>query len=123
MSLISNLLKRERGVTRRVYLIGHLAFKFPITETWQQFLLGLLANMQEVKFGRTSWPELCPIVFFIPGGWLVVMRRARELTQAEFDSLDIASWVNRNSYLVPAELKADSFGWLDGRLVAIDYGN
>ncbi len=30
--------------------------------------------------------------------------------------------VNEN-YKIPAEPKADSFGWYKGRLVVIDYGN
>jgi len=80
--------------------------------------------MQERKFSRTGWPELCPVLFSLPGGWLLVMRRARELTREEFDSLDLSAFVNQNSnYVVPAELKMDSFGWIGTQLVAVDYGD
>lgn len=121
MSLASKLLKT--GVTRAVLLIGPYAFKFPRAHSWKNFLLGLLANMQEVSFSKVGWPELCPVVFSLPGGFMVVMLRAREMTQQEFDSFEMKVWVERAGYTVPAELKADSFGWLDGSIVAIDYGN
>ena len=121
MSLASKVLKA--GVTRRVLLVGNLAIKFPRWYSWKNFLLGLLANMQEVKFSATGWPELCPVIFSLPGGFMVVMRRATEMTDDEFMARDMAYWIDRGNYVVPAEIKADSFGWLDGRLVAIDYGN
>lgn len=111
------------GVTRTVWLIGPLAFKFPSLVEWRLFLLGLLANMQESKFSKTGWPELCPVLWSLPGGWLVVMKRARELTREEFDSLNLSSWVDRGDYVIPAELKMDSFGWIGEQLVAVDYGN
>lgn len=111
------------GATRRVLLLGRYAIKVPSMAEWRLFLLGLLANMQEAIWSRTGWPELCPVVFSVPGGFLVVMRRARVLTDEEFVELDLARWVDRGGYIVPAEIKTDSFGYLDDRLVAIDYGN
>lgn len=91
----------------------------------EAFPLGrLLANMQERDFGTTSWPELCPVLFSLPGGWLVVMRRAKPLTLAEWHAFDGEAFIccSRDAIL-PVENKPDSFGWLDGRIVAIDYGN
>jgi hypothetical protein len=82
--------------------------------------------MQERQFARCGWPELCPVLFSLPGGWLVVMRRAQVLTDSEWLQLDEAALmelINRDDYILPVELKSDSFGWLDGRLVAVDYGN
>jgi hypothetical protein len=111
------------GVTRTVLLIGPWAFKFPSMVEWRLFLLGLLANMQERTFSRVGWPELCPVLWSLPGGWLVVMRRARELTREEFDQLDLEAWLDRGDYMIPAEPKMDSFGWIGKQLVAVDYGN
>lgn len=111
------------GATRTVWLIGPWAFKFPSMVEWRLFLLGLLANMQERKFSETDWPELCPVLWSLPGGWLVVMRRARELTRTEFDQIDFVKWLDRGNYVIPAEPKMDSFGWIGGQLVAVDYGN
>lgn len=114
------------GCTRTVLLLGPYAFKFPAMVEWRLFLLGLLANMQERIFSRMGRPELCPVLFSLPGGWLVVMRRAKVLTDNEFLDIsenDMQEFINQPDYIVPAELKSDSFGWLDGKLVAVDYGN
>jgi len=83
----------------------------------------LLANMQEAEFARTGWAELCPVVFSIPGGWLVVMRRAEMLSDAEWQAFDPEAFCVGQERIIPAEFKKDSFGRLDGRIVAIDYGN
>jgi hypothetical protein len=90
------------------------------------FLLGLLANIQERTFSKCGWPELCPVLFSIPGGWIVVMRRAIILTKMEWDDIayqDLREFLEKPNYVVPAELKRDSFGWLNGRLVVVDYGS
>lgn len=114
------------GTTRTVFLIGRFAIKFPAMVGWPLFLLGLLANMQEAKFSRCGWPELCPVLFSIPGGWMIVMQRATVLTVAEWISMDkssIDAFINKPDYVLPVERKSDSFGWLNGKLVAVDYGN
>lgn len=114
----------RQGITREVFLIGRYAIKVPrIVYGWKMFLCGLLANMQERTFGSTGWPEICPVVFSLPGGWLVVMRRARLLTDDEWRVFDPKAFCETEEYTVPAETKRDSFGVLDGRIVAIDYGN
>ncbi len=109
------------GATRAVLLVGRVAIKAPRMSTWRTFLNGLLANMQEREFARTGWPELCPVVFSVPGGWLLVMRRAEPLSDAEWYTVH-PEWGDREEYAVPVEIKRDSFGVLDGRIVAIDYG-
>jgi len=103
-------------------LIGSWAVKFPALSAWHLFLLGLLGNMQERQFSKLGWPELCPVTWSIPGGWLVVMRRALPLTRDEFQDLDFDEFRIKDEYTVPVENKLDSFGWIDGRLVAVDYG-
>lgn len=123
VSLVHKNCRIAQGVTRHVLLVGSVAIKVPRVSEWRLFLLGLLANMQEAIFSKTRWPELCPVLWHVPGGWLVVMRRARVLTDDEFAALDLESWVDRGDYVIPAEVKPDSFGYLDGQLVAVDYGN
>lgn len=114
------------GCTRHVLLIGPWAVKVPAfwrsDGGWKLFLCGLLANMQERDFSATGWPELCPVVASIPGGWLVVMRRAREMTDDEFAAFDAKNFCENEDRIIPAEHKSNSFGWLDGRIVAFDYG-
>lgn len=111
------------GTSRIVLLIGNYAVKVPSFVEWRLFLLGLLANMQERRFSEHGWEELCPVLWSIYGGFMIVMRRAEPLTREQFDSFDAEAWLERDDYVVPAEPKMDSFGWLDGKIVAIDYGN
>jgi hypothetical protein len=89
--------------------------------SWRHFLQGLLANMQERQFSRAGWPELCPVVFAAPGGWLSVMRRAEPI--AEDEEVDFYALIDRPDYEVPAEPKNSSWGMLNGRIVVVDYGS
>jgi len=112
----------KKGATRYVFLWFSWAIKIPSFHSWKHFLWGLLANMQEREFSATGWPELCPIEFSIPGGWLVIMPRATPLFDHEWESVR-ADWAERGDYTVPVEMKQDSFGILDGKLVVVDYGS
>lgn len=114
----------RQGVTREVLLVGRYAIKIPkLIYGWHKFLCGLLANMQEAQFSACGWPELCPVIFSIPGGWLVIMRRADPLTDEQWEAFDARKFVDRHDRCIPAETKRDSFGFLAGRIVALDYGN
>lgn len=116
-----------RGVTRFVILTRHHAIKIPRFWhyghfRWNMFLYGLLGNLQEREFSKVGWPELCPVLFAVPGGWLLIMPRcepvSQKLTDAEFEE-----FAHQDNHWIPVENKADSFGILNGRLVAIDYGS
>lgn len=112
------------GTTRRVILVGRYAIKVPrVDYGWQAILGGLLANMREWSFSCAGWPELCPVLWRIPGGFLIVMRRARPLTDEEWTAFDYDSFIETDDYFVPVDYKYGSFGILDGRIVAVDYGN
>lgn len=104
-------------------MTSRYAFKLPRRTSWRSFLQGLLANMQEAEFATTGWPQLCPVLFSLPGGFLVVMPRVREMSEADWDAFDAGEFLDKPDYHVPAEYKRDSFGWLNGRIVAIDYGS
>lgn len=116
----------KRGATRTVLLIGRLALKFPRCTEWRTFLLGLLANMQERDFSTLQFVPLCPVLFALPGGFLVVMPRVRSLTWEEFDEThrpecwDLAT---NPEHPFRCEHKQCSFGWLHGKIVVVDYGN
>ncbi|MFA7287414.1 MAG: hypothetical protein WC055_00895 [Melioribacteraceae bacterium] len=124
MSIIHKNCRIAYGTTRVVFLIGKYAFKIPsIMYEFRLFLLGLLANMQEVQFSKINQPELCPVLFYIPFGFLVVMPRCEPLTREEFFEMDAENWLLREDYTIPAEPKLDSFGKYKGKIVAVDYGN
>lgn len=120
-------MKLLKGATRCVLLVGKVAIKVPRMASWELFLHGLLANMQEAQF-RDMHPALCPIVVAWPAGLLVVMRRTRSLTKADWRALNYTRFVNRPTMRLPVERKPDSFGWIthaDGTesIVAVDYGS
>lgn len=112
------------GTHRTTYLIWKLAIKFPVIKTYKMFLHGLLANLQEREFSKAKWPELCPVIFSLPLGLLVVMKRAAPLTTNEYIELlrNYKEFVDKEDYIVPVENKMDSFGKLNGKIVAVDYG-
>lgn len=111
------------GATRMVILTGKWAFKMPSIASWRLFLHGLLANMQEVVLSRSKLPGFCPVRYSLPGGWLLIMHRARPLTDTEFSEFDYSAWTDRGNYVIPVENKISSFGVWNGEVVAVDYGN
>lgn len=124
MPLYHKNFKIVSGVTRIVILTKNYAIKIPNFSEWRLFLLGLLANMQEHIFSELGWPELCPVLFYIAGGWLVVMPKATELSDDEFNNINVEKFCDKKEQgFIPAEYKSDSFGWLNGKVVVIDYGN
>jgi hypothetical protein len=108
---------------RTVLLTRHYAFKFPgrwqldAWRWWRDFLLrGLLSNMQERRFAAEGWPQLCPVRAALPGGFLVVMARARPLTDAEWQSLDYRAFVTRGDGYVEANFDTCARDWKQGDL-------
>lgn len=126
------------GCTRSVILIGNYAIKIPrLNYGWRLFLTGLLCNMQEVAFSKINDKRMCPVLWFIKGGFLLVMPRCEQLTEDEFNTLRIKYFWDKeskatNGYYgdckIPVEHKIDSFGWhkwdgVNDSVVAIDYGS
>ena len=112
----------EWGTTRVVILAWRWAFKFPRPTKWRLFLYGLLGNMQEAEFSSLS-EKFCPVVFHIPGGFLTAMKRAKPLTEEEYAKLDIKSFRRDCNMYIFVEHKHCTFGKLNGKIVAVDYGS
>lgn len=112
----------KHGATRTVILTKKYAFKFPYIRRYKNFLLGLLANMQELEFDSLNDERLAKVIYHLPCGFLIVMKRAEPLTW--FDKKFLACFCAKRikGFALPVELKQDSFGYIDGKLVAIDYG-
>lgn len=110
------MIQWKRGITREVILIGRYAIKLPSIRSWMLFLQGLLGNMQERDLMCLD-NRLCPVVFSLWGGWLNIMPRCEPLVEftEEMDTIC--------DYLTFIEKKLCSFGTLDGKLVAVDYGS
>jgi hypothetical protein len=124
---------KRNGITREVFLTKHLAVKIPTWRTWRHFLQGLTANINERNWWRwTNDQRLCPVRFALPGGWLIVMDRAEHIKMPEAGSYaEGFGLLTRENILrrldeftgLPVEAKPDSFGLIEGNLVAIDYGD
>jgi hypothetical protein len=123
--------KFRSGCTRDVLLIGGWAIKVPnITlRSWRLFLIGLLCNINEVAWSRaesermrgghpSSVPCLAPVLFALPGGFLLVMKRCDPVDPAKFYDQDRARFKG-----IPCEDKPCSFGLLGGNMVVLDYGD
>lgn len=110
----------RRGFNRTVVLTRRYALKFPTLRSWRDFLFGLLNNQTEARVGRSGKPGVCPVLWSIPGGWLVVMPRLAILSPEEFVAFDAKAFVERHGLSV--EPKPDSFGRYRGQVVAVDYG-
>lgn len=110
-------LNRE-GRNRFVILTERYAIKIPSLRSWRDFLFGLLNNQNEAL--KPKSPDLCPVLYAFPGGWFIVMPRVKMIDMDEMvDCGPIVSRICRNHNV---EFKHSSFGYLNGKLVAVDYG-
>lgn len=104
-----------RGITRTVILTKNYALKFPTFRSWKLFLTGLLCNIQENFWWKnTKDVRLCPVLFAIWGGFLVVMPRADPACEPIF---------YENYEGLPLDAKEINFGYLKNKLVLVDYGS
>jgi hypothetical protein len=120
------------GATRTVLLVGKYAIKFPSLYSWQMFLLGLLGNIQERRWWKTGWAEarlkLCPVLIADRWGFILIMPRC-ELLAGSPDEAAMSEQEHRAfttleaGGCLPVENKRSSFGYLNGRLVAVDFGS
>ena len=120
MKKIMKLIKT--GATRWVLITKKYAFKFPSLYSYKNFLLGLLANMQEIEFWSLKWEKLCPIIFYLPFGLLVVMPKCKMLTIEEWNNFNLNNFRISKNGIIPVENKRNSFGKFKNKIVAIDYG-
>lgn len=108
------------GRNRLVVLIGPYTLKLPSLRCRRDLLFGLLNNLDEAAYFRDkAVPAACPVLWCAPGGWLLVMPRARPLTVSEFAKIDHLALAGDR---VGVEHKVDSYGHLRGSVVVLDYG-
>lgn len=90
-----------------------------------QIRLGLRCNKAERKaWKEQKFPQLCPIIWSDPFGWVVIMERAIPMSNAEFDAwYSSFDWPHVAFADSPFETTGKDAGTLrDGRKVMIDYG-
>lgn len=118
--MVGNVAVR-RGITRTVVLIDRWAIKFPSLRSHGDGLRGLLWSVTrgiQANLSEQDWsgsPGTCPVLWSLAGLVSVYPRCApvfRELSDAEYES---------TGFLGPQDRKPHNLGYLDGRLVWIDY--
>lgn len=119
---INNIRLIRKGCYRSVILIGKYAIKIPTFTEWRLFLHGLLSNIKEKKLWKyTHDIQLCPVLWSCPGGFLNIAERVIEVTRDEWQEIP-REYLLKISMGFPVEQKPESFGWMNGRLVILDYG-
>lgn len=128
-----------------VLLIGNYAIKLPnLRYRYPAAIWGLIHNLSERNWWRSvrtvgvtgaddvgnDWrqamrPLLCPVIWGDRWGIMLIMRRAKPLPK-NYDCPAFYVWQEYRfkklaGVTCPAELKRESFGLLEGRVVAIDY--
>ncbi|MCP2216207.1 hypothetical protein ABIF16_008148 [Bradyrhizobium elkanii] len=106
-----------------VVVLGCFAFKFARNAR------GRASNLYEAKLygsaNATRRALLCPVVWVSRGGFVQIMRAAKPLAEMmTFD--EYMNVVDAWDYIpgedsCPFEPKASDWGWLEGRMVALDY--
>lgn len=119
----------REGSYRIVFELKDYVIKIPnFLDGWRIFLKGLISNLNEQHlYMSIKSPYLCPIIFYISGGWLIIMPKARAMDRATFiKNIGLISKIC-GEFESQIEEKENSFGLLTSplihdRIVAIDYG-
>src|SRR4051812_30431953 len=97
----------------RGHLHRSLGIENPDAHAWLATIPDTSADEHaEGDLGKRGWPELCPVVYALPGGWLVVMQRATPLGDEQAKSFDPLAILSRDE--IPAAPKGCSVGMIDG---------
>lgn len=125
-------MKIKHGTTRIVFLIGKYAIKIPNIRNWSLFLHGLLGNMQESEFSKIKGLPLCPVILSGVGGLFIIMPKVDVKSTSDPDRfyyldkfnnlLDNLKDDDKRVIESIVEKKVDSIGFLNGKIVAVDYG-
>jgi hypothetical protein len=118
----------KRGQSRCVLVCHSIALKFA-RGNW-----GARCNLYEAQLYKstTEWRRklLCPVIWCSANGAVLVMRAAKPLTKEQFDRAEkenqLPDWkrVPGSNEVTPfeeCECKFADFGWLEDRIVVMDY--
>ena len=112
------------GANRAVLILGAVAFKFA------RHRIGARCNLYEADLYRRTTPKrremLCPVLACAPFGLVLIARAAQPLTADEAQTLRASRGFPDWDYVppddeCPFEPKASDWGWLNNKLVSLDY--
>jgi len=122
-------MKISFGCHRLVFIFKRIVIKFPnfyytimykphlYYLSW--FLKGIKGNIQESKLSKMKYKHYCPIIISCPIGLFIIMKKADQLKNSDSE-IDLKKFMQEKN-IITAENKMDSFGWLNNKLVCIDY--
>jgi hypothetical protein len=129
----------KRGATRIVFVFKRVVIKIPNNQGYKLFLYGILANLQEKSFSRgCSRDDLAKVKFCSPLGFFLIMEKAEPIKLEELwetDWEDADEWEQFSNFLherykdddmkdfMLSDSKPSNWGYINGRLVKIDYGD
>ncbi len=118
---------KTNGVTRLVFVFSTFVIKVPKPRHWRNFLRGLIGNINEGdtwkwnsgKYEKGTSHLLCPVIWSMWGGWLLIMKRAEPITtKQEGEVFRQDDWA-----LFKGDDSLSNYGLLDGVCVKIDYAD
>jgi len=117
----------ERGATRIVFVFKKFVLKIPTFKQYDLFLNGLLANLQE-KLWSGNHPDLARVSFCGKLGFVLIMERAEVLGNDTnwLDTMEVLEEKYKDDELVEfllSDFKPSNWGYINGQLKKIDYGN
>lgn len=126
-----------RGVTRKVFVFKRFVIKIPNYHySWYHFIQGLMGNIDEANLWKWSSIHntshlLCPVLWSSWGGWIIIMKRAdvERHEQEVRDEPDCEDYLESNRLRYKKWIdagyggddKCDNYGYIENRLVKIDY--
>jgi hypothetical protein len=114
----------RHGTTRAVICLPFMALKLAKGERGRRCNLFERDTFRRVDERRRAM--LCPVLCCDPFGFVLIARAAKPLTERERDELWASDGFPDWDYVPPDEgepfeYKPSDWGWLDGKLVALDY--
>lgn len=141
-TLRSKIFDYQYGLTRKVFLVGPWAIKIPnwrhnkitlqlshtyvsLFKSWP-YEYGFIANKNEAKiyYEYKLWDDLdekallCPVLWCSKNGSLLIMKRVDRVLENNHGGVDLGPWITAEY----EDIKPDNFGYLNDKLVMIDYG-
>lgn len=115
----------RKGCARDAILTSRYCIKIPSTASdWRHFLHGMIANDMELRLSKCEdFRHFNRAIFGLPFGLLNIYPLARPLEIDEFFDLYYQEAMAISNHFELAEKKPDSFGFVNGQLKILDYGN
>lgn len=119
----------KKGATRTVFVFNKFVIKIPNFQEYKLFLNGLLANLQEKSFSKMNRIDLAKVKYCNKFGFILIMEKAQELDVKNIDWLRFKERLEdkyKNDDMkefMLSDSKPSNWGYINNKLVKIDYGN